>query len=105
MNPYAQPANRKPPVEASFDALTPEQKQAFLSAYSGMAKDNRLDPDWSHPAHQYNYVEAWKAGHMDPDASAHFPSRYKYPGHPRRYLKIDGQLIDTLNDKPVRWGQ
>lgn len=54
-----------------------------------------LNPD--DPAHHYDYRAAYRAG-AEPDKSGHWPSRFKAPDHPNRY--VDG--IDTITGEPVR---
>jgi hypothetical protein len=56
-----------------------------------------LDPDPDHPAHHYDYRAAYRSG-AKPNASGHWPSKFKRKGHPR--LIIGG--VDTRTGKRVK---
>jgi len=62
----------------------------FRKWYAGHAAKLGLNPDPDAPQHHYDYRAAYRAG-AKPDASGHWPSKYKREGHPR--LIING--IDT----------
>jgi hypothetical protein len=66
--------------------------------YAGVANKYRLDPNPDDPRHFYNYRAAYDAGVRGPDASGHWPSKYKLEGHPN--LVING--IDTRTGQLVR---
>ena len=52
-----------------------------------------LNPD--DPEHYYDWRAAWQAG-ATPDRSGHWPSQFKAPGHPNRY--VEG--MDTITGMP-----
>lgn len=68
----------------------------FQSWYHGMAKKHGLSPNPDDPEHFYDYRAAFSAG-AAPDASGHWPSKFKREGHPR--LVIDG--VDTRTGDPA----
>ena len=57
--------------------------------------------DWENPKHYYDYMSAWRAGAM-PDKSGHWPSKYKHPLHPNRYVQEGSSWIDTISGKPAK---
>lgn len=68
---------------------------AFRDWYSNHAQTLGIDPNPDAPEHKYDYRAAWAAG-AEPspadDGYYHWPSRFKLPDHPNRY--VDG--VDTL---------
>lgn len=77
---------------------TPSQQpeeERFQKDYATLATTQGLHPDPDHPEHYYNYRAAWKAGKMAPGKTGHFPSEFKLPGHPDRY--VEG--IDTITGR------
>lgn len=68
---------------------------AFLSWYRPRAQRLGLDLDPYSPEHHYDYYAAFKAG-AEPDETGHWPSVYKSPDHPNRF--VDG--VDTISGKP-----
>ena len=54
---------------------------AFRSWYDEMARRHGLNPNPDAPEQFYDYRAAHKAG-AKPDATGHWPSDFKKPGHP-----------------------
>lgn len=77
-------------VESAADA------GMFRKWYAAQAAKTGINPDPYDPRHHYDYESAYAAG-MEPDASGHWPSVYKAPDHPNRF--ING--VDTITGKPV----
>lgn len=75
--------------------LAAREEAGFSEWYAGHAQQQGLDPDPDAPEHFYDYRAAFKAG-AGPDESGHWPSQFKRPGHPNRY--VDG--IDTITGEP-----
>ena len=80
--------------------LTPEQESSFRSWYEALAHAIGLNPNPDDPLHFYDYRGAFKAMQgpsVDPsDALFHWPSEFKSPQHPNRYV----QGIDTVTGLP-----
>lgn len=70
-------------------------ESAFQEWYGGIAGQLGLNPDPDDPKHKYDYRAAFSAG-VTPDEAGHFPSEFKDPDHPNRF--VDG--IDTITGKP-----
>lgn len=64
----------------------------FKDWYARQAQRFGLHPDPDHPLHHYDYRAAWEAGE-EPDASGHWPSKYKEGTHPN--LIVQG--VNTKN--------
>lgn len=75
--------------------LQQDNEQAFQQWYASRARRLGLDPNPDNPQHFYDYRAAFKAG-AEPNASGHWPSEFKRPGHPR--LVLNG--IDTRTGSP-----
>lgn len=72
-------------------------KEDFNTWYAKRAKKYGLDPNPDDPRHFYDYRAAYKAGaDIDPETK-HWPSQFKKPGHPNRY--VNG--VDTITGKKV----
>jgi hypothetical protein len=92
--------------------LSPAQEQAFRQWYLGWATRAGLDPDPDNPLHQYDYRGAYAAGEspaVDPgDSLYHWPSRYKDPDHPNRFVGgVDTKAHDSVgkvNPSPPAMG-
>lgn len=86
---------------ASFDELTGStgDEEQFQSWYAGHAKNLGLHPNPDHPEHFYDFRGAYAAG-SKPDASGHWPSKFKLEGHPR--MVIDG--VNTKTGEPAIGG-
>jgi len=69
---------------------------AFQNWYKAHAKYLGLDPNPDNPLHFYDYRKAYVAG-KEPDESGHWPSEFKHPDHPNRY--VDG--IDTITNRKL----
>ena len=54
--------------------------------------------EWNNPKHYYDYFRAFKEG-ATPDKEGHWPSKYKHPMHPNRYIKEGGEWTDTITGK------
>jgi hypothetical protein len=57
----------------------------FQSWYADRAKRQGLNPNPDDPQHFYDYRAAHAAG-AEPDATGHWPSKFKLEGHPRMVL-------------------
>lgn len=68
----------------------------FQQWYGQRAGALGLDPNPDDPRHQYDYRAAFQAGAEPDPASKHWPSQFKRPGHPNRY--VDG--VDTITGQP-----
>ncbi len=73
----------------------PYDEQAFRAWYSSHAAKLGLNPNPDDPRHHYDYRAAYRAG-ASPDKKGHWPSQFKAPDHPNRY--VDG--IDTITGLP-----
>jgi hypothetical protein len=87
---------------AQRTALTPDEEARFRRWYAAWATRLGIDPNPDHPAHQYDYRGAFKAGAepgFDPDSGElHWPSQWKDEGHPTRFKNG----IDTRGGMGVR---
>jgi len=65
----------------------------FLKAYSIMATKWGLSSDPDDPKHFYDYRALYEeTGKLEPDATGHFPSKFKLEGHPN-------MIVDNINTK------
>jgi len=79
-----------------LDELAPKSdEQSFRKWYGERASRLGLDPNPDDPRHHYDYRAAYKAG-AEPDEAGHWPSRFKAPDHPNRY--VGG--VDTITGEP-----
>lgn len=87
-----------PVDEAKPVRLVPidDKEQEFRDWYSGWAKKSNLNPNPDEPKHFYDYRAAHEVG-AQPDASGHWPSQFKKPGHPNQF--VDG--FNTITGQPV----
>lgn len=69
----------------------------FQNWYVKHATKWGLNPNPDDPKHHYNYRAAYEAG-VEPDQSGHWPSQFKDPHHPNRF--VDG--IDTVTGSPIK---
>lgn len=80
-------------------SLSPEDEKDFRRWYQNVSAILGIDPNPDSPEHYYDYRRAYQSG-FDPLAasnpSRHWPSEYKYSGHPREYL-YDPDTKDILN--------
>lgn len=77
--------------------LTPENvRDSFALWYAMWADQLGLDADPDHPEHHYDFRAAWMAN-AGPDAFGHWPSEFKRPEHPNRYVESErgNRLLDT----------
>jgi hypothetical protein len=79
---------------AESDAIAEKE---FQSWYAERARRLNLGLDPDDPRHHYDYRAAFQAG-AEPDANGHWPSQFKQPDHPNRY--VDGN--DTITGEPAR---
>ena len=87
---------RKQKGKDLLKALKPKEEAAFQKWYAGHAVTLKLNSDPDDPRHHYDYRAAFKAG-VKPDEAGHWPSRFKTPDHPNRF--IDG--VNTITGKKV----
>ena len=65
-----------------------DEEQRFQTAYQIMAAKYGLSSNPDDPQHFYNYRALFKeTGELKPDATGHFPSKYKKEGHPNLVIK------------------
>src|SRR4051812_32641664 len=83
------------PSEIDWDSVAPAEDD-FQNWYSNVAAINGLDPNPDAPEHYYDYRAAYSAG-ATPDSNGHWPSEFKAPNHPNRY--VDG--VDTITGQPA----
>lgn len=72
-------------VQPAASAPSSPNEHVFRQWYAGMSKKHGLDPDPDSPEQRYDYRAAFKAG-AKPDASGHWPSTFKQPGHPNEVV-------------------
>ena len=87
-------------AQAQDPNASAEQESAFQDWYAKQAYENGLSPNPDDPEHQYDWRAAHNAGaegQLAEDGYKHWPSEFKRPDHPNRF--IDG--IDTITGKPV----
>ena len=84
---------RKKKGKKLLKALKPKEEASFKKWYEGHATALKLSLDPDDPRHHYDYRAAFRAG-AKPDKDGHWPSKYKTPDHPNRF--IDG--VDTISD-------
>jgi hypothetical protein len=94
------PQPRPAPTPAPVAAKPAFNEPAFQEWYGGHAATQGLNPNPDDPQHFYDYRGAYTAG-ATPDASGHWPSRFKLPEHPNRFVTQSGQMIDTITGNPV----
>lgn len=71
---------------------TPNKESAFRSWYAQMSREHDLNPDPDSPDQFYDYRAAFSAG-AKPDATGHWPSAFKRPGHPN--MVVGGFNVQT----------
>lgn len=79
---------------APLDAM-PDEEEAFQTWYGERAGALGLDPNPDDPRHHYDYRAAYRAG-AEPNVEGHWPSQFKAPDHPNRY--VGG--VDTITGQP-----
>lgn len=75
--------------------LDAESEGLFQKWYAGQARVLDLDPDPDAPEHQYDYRAAWLAGE-GPDEKGHWPSGFKLPGHPNRFVEGRDTMMEGV---------
>lgn len=92
---FSQP---QPPAEEgagglAFSPLGPlgDEEPKFRRWYEGWSIMTGLSSDPDDRRHFYDYRKAYLSG-AEPDSFGHWPSEFKHPGHPNRF--VDG--VDTL---------
>lgn len=78
------------PATPAFD------EAGFQNWYKGHAATTGINPNPDDPAHKYDYRAAYTAG-ATPNAEGHWPSQFKAPDHPNRF--VNG--IDTITGQPA----
>lgn len=85
-----------PPSEAVlaqiFAKMPKQDDSAFRQWYGEKAKQYDLNPNPDDPAQFYDYRAAF-AANASPDASGHWPSQFKKPGHPN--MVVGGFNVQT----------
>lgn len=75
--------------------LSPQQERQFQQWYQSVSRNYGLAPDPDDPRHYYDYRGPFLEGFV-PGPDAHWPSQYKHPLHPNRYVDD----VDTLLNRP-----
>jgi len=65
--------------------FNPEQEDRFQEWYKIQAEKLGLNPNPDDPQHHYDYRSAFESGE-GPDTGGHWPSKYKLPTHPNRFV-------------------
>ena len=88
------PYNTYDPRSDTFS--DPTEEEMFQSWFKAHAKKRGLNPDPNADGHHYDYRAAYKAG-VGPSPDGHWPSNFKYLGHPDLVVQSDvpGQLVNT----------
>lgn len=97
-------ASKKPIKSYIYDALTMEtgrpvpdkvfNEPDFQRWYKGWSSKMGLNPNPDDPRHYYDYRAAYMADAI-PDTNKHWPSEFKAPSHPNRFVDD----IDTITGK------
>jgi hypothetical protein len=96
-SPGSQPTPTTQQVNPVGQSSVHPDEAAFQQWYAGQAQRLGIDANPYAPEHKYDYYAAYKAG-AGPDAQTnHWPSQFKAPDHPNRY--VDG--VDTITGQPV----
>lgn len=75
--------------------LSPAEESKFQKWYRDIAKKTGIDENPDDPEHMYDYRGAYKAGmvpEIGMDGEYHWPSQFKDPDHPTRYVDD----VDTI---------
>jgi uncharacterized radical SAM superfamily protein len=78
----------------------PDEEKEFKEWYKNWASEANIDPNPDDPRHHYDYRSAYRAGAaptVQSDGLYHWPSQFKTPDHPNRF--VDG--VDTITGEPV----
>ena len=73
-------------------------EETFQGWYGNWAKKSGMNINPDDPLHQYDYRAAYKAGVVPPEPGGHWPSKYKMPGHPNRYVEGHDTLMESMSD-------
>jgi ADP-Ribosyltransferase in polyvalent proteins/D-alanyl-D-alanine carboxypeptidase/Type III restriction enzyme, res subunit len=96
-----------PPVAAPLGtAPAAKQKYPFPQWYTLHALNYGLNPDPDAPGQDYDYRAAYEAG-AEPDASGHWPSQFKKPGHANEVVggfnTITGERVPGTKREGLGW--
>lgn len=80
--------------------FAPEDERDFQTWYRDRARRNGLSLNPDDPEHHYDYRRAYLAGAEPDPVDQHWPSEFKAPDHPNRY--VNG--IDTITGKRMPGG-
>ncbi len=84
------------PMPSMTPVRSSQSSPSFEQWYAQMAKEQGLNPNPDAPESNYDYRAAFKAN-ARPDASGHWPSDFKKPGHPN--MVVGG--FNTQTGKPA----
>lgn len=90
----------QPPTQSAL--WSPAMEQGFQDWYAKHAQQWGLNPNPDDPLHHYDYRAAYLAGVGPDKKTGHWPSVFKAPDHPNRFVLEGGRLIDTINGQVVR---
>ena len=89
------------PVSGKDEGPFSFNEQEFQDWYAPRAEKAGISKDPDDPLHKYDYRAAYSAGaepEVGPDGLYHWPSEFKAPDHPNRY--VEG--VDTITGEPAR---
>jgi len=85
------------PASATPASQVPSSNEdGFQNWYKEQAAKTGINPNPDNPEHRYDYRAAYAAG-AAPNAEGHWPSQFKAPDHPNRF--VNG--IDTITGQPT----
>jgi hypothetical protein len=96
------------PLGAAPSAAAPaaKQKYPFAQWYTLHALNYGLNPDPDAPGQDYDYRAAYEAG-AEPDATGHWPSQFKKPGHANEVVggfnTITGERVPGTKREGLGW--
>lgn len=81
----------------------PFSEDDFQREYGFLSREMGLNVDPDAPEHHYDYRSALASGFNPLDSEdLHWPSKFKTPDHPNRYVIQDGKVTDTITGKAAR---
>ena len=82
--------------------LSEEDQQKFHEWYGGIAKTYGLSPDPYDMRHFYDWESLWmKNKKAKANLEGHWPSKFKFLGHPNLLNLQGGNLVDTSTGVPA----
>ena len=79
-------------LKSKFEPVKFDEAE-FQTTYKKMATKQGLSLDPDDPKHFYDYRGLYKeTGKLEPDATGHFPSKFKLEGHPRMEIGVEPEF-------------